>query len=402
MKLFAQGLHPSPLKFPPARSKTTLDSDGRKTQPKQAALGIGFDFTKIPLHAPQAKLEVGPSADAHEKEADQVADEVISTPKSPYASPVLGASSHISPLQLSRAAESTTRVAPPVNLGSALQGPGKALEPHTCAFMESRFGHDFSKVRVHTDSAAAASAKSLNARAYTVGRDIAFAAEYASAVHGGWLLAHELAHVVQQHAGGPVIQCQPEHGPTHEHAKSPTAKASSRTNSLRAKSAEVQAKLEGFTRLKEWRGQFDASTKEELRQIHELSEEWENVNLEWVESLKHWYIFEHESTPWITKRLNQLVLDIGKAYWTTTWASDDEKKYESESRKKEVGLLTEQRAIIAAIGTLDKAGKQPPQSQVDSLMARLNKLSAAVGQLWDEEIRAQLKYTGSGPVSRAQ
>ena len=96
------------------------------------------------------------------------------------------------------------------------------------------------------------------------------------------------------------------------------------------------------------------------------------------------------------------MLDIGKAYWATISASEDEKKYKSESRKKEVGLLTEQRAIIAAIGTLDKAGKQSTQSQVDSLMDRLKKLSAAVDQLWDQEIRAQVKYTGSGPVSRAQ
>ena len=283
MKLFAQKLHSSPLKFPPARSKTALDCNGGKTQSKQAALGIGFDFTKIPLHAPQAKLDVGSAADAHEKEADRVADEVISTSKSPYASPVLGASSHISPPQLSRAAKSTTRVARPVNLGSALQGPEKALEPHTRAFMESRFGYDFSKVRVHTNSAASASAKSLNARAYTFGRDIVFAGEYASAVHGGWLLAHELARVVQQHAGGPVIQRQPEHRSTHEHAKSPTVEVGSRTNSLRAKSAEVQAKLQEFASLKEWRGQFDASIKEKLRQNRELSEEWENVNLESVE-----------------------------------------------------------------------------------------------------------------------
>lgn len=209
------------------------------------------------------------------------------------------------------------------------------------------------------------------------------------------LFAHGLAHVVRQHG----VQGRPDHRPTREHAKSPTA---SRTNSLRAKSAEVQAKLQGFASLKEWRGQFDASIKEKLRRISELSKEWENANHEWVESLNHWYAFEHESTPWITKRLNQLILDIGKAYWTTIWASDDEKKYETESNNKEVGLLTEQRAIIAAIGTLDKAGKQAPQSQVDPLMARLNRLSAGVDQLWDEEIRAQIRFTGYGPVSRSQ
>jgi hypothetical protein len=214
------------------------------------------------------------------------------------------------------------------------------------------------------------------------------------------LFAHELAHIVRQPAG--ARRRHPDHRPIHEHAKSPTANAGSPTNSLRAKSAEVQAKLQGFASLKEWRGQFDASIKGELRRIRELTKEWENVNLEWRESRNHWYIFEHESTPWITKRLDQLWLDISKGYWGTMSANEDEKRYETESRKKEVGLLTEQRAIMAAIGTLDKAGKQAPQSQVDSLMVRLNKLSAAVDQLWDEEIRTQIKYTGSGPVSRAQ
>jgi hypothetical protein len=66
--------------------------------------------------------------------------------------------------------------------------------------MESRFGHSFARVRVHHDSLAAASAKAVNANAYTVGRDIVFAAgRYAPQTpHGRQLLAHELAHVVQQ------------------------------------------------------------------------------------------------------------------------------------------------------------------------------------------------------------
>jgi hypothetical protein len=74
-----------------------------------------------------------------------------------------------------------------------------------CAFMEPRFGHDFSDVRVHTDVRAAESAQAVNALAYTVGRQVVFGAgQYAPGK--GWgreLLAHELAHVVQQ-ASSPV------------------------------------------------------------------------------------------------------------------------------------------------------------------------------------------------------
>jgi hypothetical protein len=66
--------------------------------------------------------------------------------------------------------------------------------------MEPRLGFDFSQVRVHTDSIAAESARAVHALAYTVGQDIVFGAgRYAPAtVEGQRLLAHELAHVVQQ------------------------------------------------------------------------------------------------------------------------------------------------------------------------------------------------------------
>ena len=66
--------------------------------------------------------------------------------------------------------------------------------------MEPRFDQDFSRVRVHTDSKAAETARAVNAQAFTVGQDVVFGAgQYAPDTHGGRrLLAHELAHVVQQ------------------------------------------------------------------------------------------------------------------------------------------------------------------------------------------------------------
>ncbi|HLG14203.1 MAG TPA: DUF4157 domain-containing protein [Blastocatellia bacterium] len=81
-----------------------------------------------------------------------------------------------------------------------LNSPGQPLDTHTRAFMEPRFGHDFSQVRVHADTRAAESARTVNALAYTVGSDIAFGGgEYAPGTKGGRrLLAHELTHVVQQ------------------------------------------------------------------------------------------------------------------------------------------------------------------------------------------------------------
>lgn len=77
---------------------------------------------------------------------------------------------------------------------------GRPLDPKTRNTMESRIGFDFGKVRIHTDARAAASAKALGARAYTVGNNIVFASgRFAPQTTAGRrLLAHELTHVVQQ------------------------------------------------------------------------------------------------------------------------------------------------------------------------------------------------------------
>ncbi len=81
-----------------------------------------------------------------------------------------------------------------------LRSPGQPLDKQTRDFFEPRFGHDFSNVRVHTDAKAAESAEALNALAYTVGRDIIFSAgKYIMGKNrGSLLIAHELAHTLQQ------------------------------------------------------------------------------------------------------------------------------------------------------------------------------------------------------------
>jgi Domain of unknown function (DUF4157) len=88
---------------------------------------------------------------------------------------------------------------PPI-VHDVLRAPGRPLDAATRTFMEPRFGHDFSKVRVHTDERAAESARAVNALAYTVGNDVVFGrGHYLPGTSSGQkLLAHELAHVVQQ------------------------------------------------------------------------------------------------------------------------------------------------------------------------------------------------------------
>ncbi len=83
---------------------------------------------------------------------------------------------------------------------TALRGGGLPLSASLRSFFEPRFGHDFSQVRLHTDAQATQTAQALNARAFTVGRDIVFAVgEYAPNTGSGLrLLSHELTHVLQQ------------------------------------------------------------------------------------------------------------------------------------------------------------------------------------------------------------
>jgi hypothetical protein len=90
-------------------------------------------------------------------------------------------------------------IVPPI-VHNVLGLPGRPLDESTRAFFESRFAHNFSSVRIHTDAEAARSAHSMNALAYTVGPHVVFGAgQFAPQTnHGRRLLAHELTHVVQQ------------------------------------------------------------------------------------------------------------------------------------------------------------------------------------------------------------
>ncbi len=89
---------------------------------------------------------------------------------------------------------------PPSSIYNVLRMPGHPLDLTTRSFMERGFQHDFSKVRVHTDMLAEKSAQQVNALAYTVGNHLVFApGQYRlGTTKGQHLLAHELAHTIQQ------------------------------------------------------------------------------------------------------------------------------------------------------------------------------------------------------------
>lgn len=213
------------------------------------------EFARVRIHTSSAltlqpKLFIGASGDRFEREADAVADQVLRRteddplPGGPQADPV----------QLSRegpgdcarremirrdptspfstnggmfveedeqlADDSTTVQAKPMSPGRAmrdvdgvsvgiqsLRSQGSPLPGAVRSFMEPRFGHDFGRVRIHTDSQATSLARVINARAFAIGRDIVFGqGQFAPESNAGkWLIAHELAHVVQQGQTAPAF-----------------------------------------------------------------------------------------------------------------------------------------------------------------------------------------------------
>ncbi|WP_394829203.1 DUF4157 domain-containing protein [Pendulispora albinea] len=184
----------------------------------------------------QAKLKVGAVDDAFEREADRVADAISRSENANVRGQVSGG--HVQRAcaacsggqgacpkceEESRAIQRkpsdegpAARVDAETLVPNALAGGGAPLAPSTRSFMESRFGRDFSQVRIHAGRAANDAASALGARAFTLGRDVVFGAnEYAPDTPAGRrLVAHELTHVVQQAGGaGGTVQRQGLGGP---------------------------------------------------------------------------------------------------------------------------------------------------------------------------------------------
>src|SRR3954451_9068457 len=158
-----------------------------------------------------AGLKIGASSDRLEREADRIADRVMSAPAA--------ASVAAAPLSVQRVAAGPAAAsrAVPESIGRTLATPGQPLERSVRGDMEARFGHDFSQVRLHQDEVAAASSAEMGARAYTVGNAVVLGAgQYNPTTSSGQkLLAHELTHALQQRAAGAdrsVVQRSPLDG----------------------------------------------------------------------------------------------------------------------------------------------------------------------------------------------
>ncbi len=228
------GKHATIREAGPSEESAARQSEGETFAPGR----LSWDFRNIPI---QAKLEIGATDDPLEREANRAAAEVMRMPmldgprrdaKASLAN--ASGSGHAASVQRKCSCGGTcasckaeqkdddhqkVRLKPqsaglpavskaaPAIVHQVLSEPGQPLNAATRAFFETRFDHDFSRVQVHSGPRAAASARAVNARAYTVGNHIVFRNDEfnRSETEGRTLVAHELAHVIQQSAAGAPV-----------------------------------------------------------------------------------------------------------------------------------------------------------------------------------------------------
>ncbi|MBP6107110.1 MAG: DUF4157 domain-containing protein [Steroidobacteraceae bacterium] len=213
------GFERRPASHPVSKKSGERESSGANAVRQRAGNeGIQRMMSEMSGARIQAKLTVSQPGDAHEQQADRVANAVMAAP-SPGMQEMPTASTHAvqrrcadcdeemgkKPGAQVQRMEQGAGAAPPVtpavaaNL-HAMRGGGSVLPADTRAFFEPRFNADFSQVRVHKGTQAEEAAQSIGAKAFTMGRDIGFAkGQYApESREGRTLLAHELTHVVQQ------------------------------------------------------------------------------------------------------------------------------------------------------------------------------------------------------------
>ena len=187
------------------KSQNTNDTDSKKNRvfiQKKCACGASTKFgsecadcEKNKLTGIQAKLKIGAANDRYEQEADRIADQVMSKSQTSKI-----ASAPIKVQRLHANTDGAFGASVPSSVQKTLSSSGKPLHPVLKHDMETRFGHNFSNVRIHTGTLAANSARDINARAYTSGNNIVFSNGQFSPYNESSrrLLAHELTHVIQQ------------------------------------------------------------------------------------------------------------------------------------------------------------------------------------------------------------
>jgi uncharacterized protein DUF4157 len=199
-----------------APAKSNSSPTPAPASPQVQRLGNRNLLALLRARVMQPKLTVSDPQDAFELEADRVADQVMRTPEASLpaaqrSAPRIQRIGNEEELQRPADSANTTVDAATENSINSLSGRGTALPESVRSFMAPRFQANFDNVRVHTDAHANELARSVDAKAFTVGNNVVFGAGHYSpdSESGRRLLAHELTHVVQQGGAPHSLQRQP-------------------------------------------------------------------------------------------------------------------------------------------------------------------------------------------------
>lgn len=198
------------MPYAPLLKSAAVQAEVKRPQTAAAArAAIGnqamLRLRPIPAQSRPAKLEIGAPGDALEHEADRAAGQLMRNEPAALAG---DGAAVLRRMGAASGGSAPAAAPPPVH--RALSQSGEALDAGARAFFEPRLGADLGGVRVHHNGLAGEAARAVGARAFTVGTDIVFAdGAYApSSGAGRGLIAHELAHVVQQAGAAPRVQRQ--------------------------------------------------------------------------------------------------------------------------------------------------------------------------------------------------
>jgi Domain of unknown function (DUF4157)/OmpA family len=205
----------SPLAVSGVRSLYSPLSTGMPLLQRKCACGGSCPRCQSALL--QTKLKISEPSDRYEQEADHIADQIMRMPDStvqrqavPEEEEMIQRKAAFNQAAPSASTQESSDVLSIVH--EVLNSSGQPLDLTTRTFMESRFGNDFSHVRIHTDETASRTAQDVKALAYTTGSHIVFGVGQYSpqTTSGKRLIAHELVHTMQQSsiASAPILQRQ--------------------------------------------------------------------------------------------------------------------------------------------------------------------------------------------------
>jgi hypothetical protein len=263
------------------------------------------------------------------------------------------ATSRLLPVSKNNPADKAVALPPIVR--DVLHSPGQPLERDTQAFLESRFGMNLDRVRLHTDVASGRSARAIDAAAYSVGNDIVMDIGSVSTTSGEspLLLAHELAHVVQQQKrqnllsttqGGesPLAELEADRAAEALYTSQPV------TLSPRATSGELQRKRRGG---QEKRIRFLGVDHETKLLRNGLKYAGKRSAKKWV--VNRFYTFSLQQVYWIVQRwkflfpgedlFNSVAKHLGNEALYVQRRIDEAEKHVGARRKKQEEVVRRRR-----------------------------------------------------------